>query len=122
MRARRLLALIVIFAWGYSLGETVVGSIGDGAIHHETVSSAALHGNAVGGDHGHEDGGEPAHRHDGNHKHGTAADHCTHHHGAAAINLAWAFRVPRVYASAVTIDPFHLTTQDGHAFFHPPRA
>lgn len=84
---RRLVALFALVLSVGSFLEPALGLLRDGAIHHEGSAAALVH-SAGGGEHGHEDTGAPAGDHDqqGPHRHGTAADHCTHVHNLALVS------------------------------------
>lgn len=73
----RLAALLMLLTVTFSYGETVIGVLRDGTVHHESTAAAATHALFAQGEHGHEDGSS----HGSDHEHGTPADHCTHHHG-----------------------------------------
>ncbi|MFQ5549615.1 MAG: DUF2946 family protein [Gemmatimonadales bacterium] len=63
--------------------EPIVGLVNDGDVHHESALVAASHSGSTPAQHAHEDLRHQSSdgKHDG-HEHGSAADHCTHAHGA----------------------------------------
>lgn len=88
---------IIVFTLGSNV-EPVLGLVRDGGVHHESPVAAVAH-QAAGGDHGHEDVSGPTTdpQHDLPHQHGTAADHCTHAHGAGLpTSIVVAFAAPTV--------------------------
>jgi hypothetical protein len=119
----RLVAAISIFAVLTSTGESLVGELRDGEVHHESVAKAMSHHDSMGlrSDHGHEDGGAAGHRHGSNHEHGTNADHCTHVHAAGLIaTFSWAFdqRLTSQTSIDSTLSAGFFTTE----IAEPPRA
>lgn len=81
---RRLIAGLTILLGALANAETLIGTVRDGDVHHETVATALAHKSLAPGIHDHPD--TPGSSDGGSgpgHQHGTAADHCTHHHGAA---------------------------------------
>ncbi len=120
MRARRLIALIALFAAANTQGELIAGELGEAETHHESAVSAAAHSVLAAGEHGHEDGSSPEHRHDGSHRHGGPSDHCTHQHGAA-LTTTWDFRLPLNVSLLNQNDGFQVLTENSSAFFRPPK-
>lgn len=116
-RLKRAVAFCLIMSLPATAEESVLGSLRDGAVHHETNAIAAAHqlqGPQSG--HGQEDR-MPAH------EHGTASDHCTHAHSVSpAISLG--DRLPPVPASLMLVPNGSKlpTNRSLAAVFHPPRA
>lgn len=85
---------LAVFLLGGTI-EPITGDLRDGDVHHEALSSAAVHASgALAGEHGHEDAADSSvdHSHTPDHQHGTGQDHCTHLHGlfvAPVLTLSW---------------------------------
>jgi hypothetical protein len=102
----------------FSQAETVLGQLRDGAVHHESSTSAAVHSLSGQGEHGHEDSAQ----HGPEHQHGTAADHCTHQHGAQVNQRAIAPSILGVTIAPDFVAPLLLLGRTAAPFFRPPRA
>lgn len=90
---KKLVSLTLLFTLFWANAESQFGVLRDGAVHHESVASAAVHHEALhlGGDHGHERISSPTDSNDtSGHSHGSSTDHCTHHHDTGVLTSpAW---------------------------------
>jgi hypothetical protein len=114
---RRATALLLAVLSTYSVSESVLGAAHDGAVHHESDATAVQHQLEGRASHGQEDSAPQG----GEHRHGGAADHCSHQHGVALtassvrVHLAFEQAASPLAERAVSI---------AHAVdapFHPPR-
>ncbi len=115
---RRLVALLMLLAVAFSLGETVTGQLRDGEVHHESNAEASAHALAAHGEHGHEDGSS----HGPEHQHGTAADHCTHQHGTLISPASPALTTSAADATAAFRETSAWLDRHVDPSFRPPRA
>lgn len=90
---KKLVSLALLLTLFWANAESQFGVLRDGAVHHESVATAAVHHETLhlNGDHGHERASSPT---DSNgtpaHPHGSSTDHCTHHHDTGVLtSLAW---------------------------------
>lgn len=125
MPLRRWIALLMLCLLAGSSVESVIGVLRDGEVHHENAGDARAHrlASADHVEHGHEDSSVPEeHRHGPDHQHGTAADHCTHHHGTPLIRSGFAFSLP--FQGFRAVFPESRVHPAGPVFssFRPPRA
>lgn len=98
LELRRLTAALLLFspsAWSLEAG---LGMSREGNVHHESLATAMDHQSGASGEHGHEDGGPVDHG--PKHRHGTAADHCTHVHGIGLASVC-----PDIEAPVLAIPP-----------------
>lgn len=118
---RSLTSLILLLAAIVSFVEPVVGQVRDGEVHHRTgiqqvdaSSPAGAHDSQ-----GTKDG--PAHPPGSDHKHGTAADHCTHQHAAALVPTL-SFALPAQTSEVALLESTRHFGRFSGRLFHPPRA
>ena len=121
---QRLAALLMLLAITFSSAETVMGLLRDGAVHHESNATAAVHAVADHGDHGHEDAAQVGaeHEHGPEHEHGTPSDHCTHQHGTVTAVRPPAISFDDSASPQVFLDPALLRDRCNEPSFRPPQA
>ena len=112
--------LLITAAYSY---ESVYGAVHDGAVHHESEASAAIHQtHGPNGEHGHEDGAPPAQHHHGpHHQHGTASDHCTHIHGLG-VTSSFELSFVCTFTTQHETSPILRTAISFTDEFRPPKA
>lgn len=119
---RRLVALLALVLMVGSIAEPALGVLRDGAVHHETTASAAVHAGQSAGDHGHEESPPFDHQHGRHHQHGTGADHCTHQHGLALLTDApLPLNVVPSAENALVAEYLAPIGRHPLDLFHPPR-
>lgn len=121
MCLRRCVAVALLLGYSASSAEAVVGVVRDGAVHHESAATAAVHNETERGDHGHEDPAAAESEHGRDHQHGTAGDHCTHTHGTS-LPSGYDFEVPACAETAVEIVLRSLSGTSEGSHFRPPKA
>ena len=117
MRWRSFVALILLLGYGATTGETVLGELRDGAVHHESSLKAMAHNQSGQGEHGHEDSGE----HGSDHQHGTSVDHCTHTH-SASLPAQHEFSLVVLLSTEVHSVQVASSGTASRSLFHPPKA
>lgn len=121
MRFRAITAALILFGYGATSVEVVLGELRDGEVHHESALAAAQHDVRAQGEHGHE---EPVAdtEHGPDHQHGTAADHCTHTHSVSLPSGSGEFQVVALEGTQAA-RPVPVRTGVFKApLLHPPRA
>ena len=111
---QRTAGLLLALALPLTAGESLVGPLRDGVVHHETSAQANSHLLFGGSGHGHEDSSP-------SHQHGKAADHCTHQHSVplalTRVQVAPLSSAMQLHPGEM-LQPFDQTPSD---VFHPPR-
>lgn len=122
---RRFFALIVLGATMFSSAESALALKPDARLHGAVAGTAEAHDRAVAvaGD-GHADAestGHPLPQH-GEHRHGPAADHCTHAHAVGLTSMVRWIPASSDHHDAIATVVAAYTDADPHRALRPPRA
>lgn len=126
MMTKRLTAALMIFTWALMSVESVMGELRDGDVHHESSLEAVQHRAASGGGFGHDHAEEPGradqdNEQDRDHRHGSSADHCTHLHGVALIEMVAAATPTPVDYACDWPSPSSNHSVPAEVLPHPPK-
>jgi len=122
---RRFLALVVLGATIFSSAESALALKPDARLHGAVADAVEAHDRAaaVAGD-GHAHAESTGHRlpQQGEHRHGPAADHCTHAHAAGLTSMVRWIPASTDHRDAIDTVITAYTDADRHRALRPPRA
>lgn len=114
----RAISLLLVLSFTYSSAESALGAVRDGATHHESNAEAVAHQIEAGSKHDHQDR-DPV---GSEHRHGGAADHCTHQHSVPLTTVSAPMRgVCETSMPIFTESTFHRA-RSTEVPLRPPRA
>lgn len=123
---RRLLALLILGATIFSSAESALALKPDARLHGIVAGTTEVRNDAVAVVwQGHiEDADGTGHQpsHQGEHRHGSAADHCTHAHAVGPASLDRGIPTPSEHRDAISTVVAAYADADLHRALRPPKA